>query len=83
MVSLERKGANQSGEVNYTLAGDQMVVGLAEVVVEVSGQQTMAPTTQDLEVLAGDELVVAGIVTQADGRGRELAENPLERSNTV
>ena len=63
VVSLPRKNADQSGKVNYTLARNQMVVGLAEVVVKVSGEQTRTPATQEVEGLAGDELVVAGIVT--------------------
>lgn len=82
LVSLERKGAKESGEVDDTLAGNQMVVGLAKVVVEVSGEQTMAPTTQDVEGWAGCELIVAGVVTEADGGGGELTEHPIERGWT-
>ena len=59
-----------------------MVVGLAKVVVEVSGEQTMAPTTQDVEGWAGCELIVAGVVTEADGGGGELTEHPIERGWT-
>ena len=83
IVSLPRKGSDEGGKVNYTLAGNQMVVGLAEVVVNMSGEQAMSPTTQEVEGSAGGQMVVAGVVAQADGRGGELAENPIERSNAV
>ena len=50
--------------------------------MEVSGEQTMAPTTQDVEGWAGCELIVAGVVTEADGGGGELTEHPIERGWT-
>ena len=67
LVGFERKGPSESGEVDYTLARDQVVVGFAEVVVEVSGEQAMSLTTQDVEGLSRYELIVSGIVTESDG----------------
>ena len=63
LVGFPRKGPSESREVDYTLAKNQVVVEYTEVVVEVSGEQAMAPTTQDVEGSARHELVVARIVT--------------------
>ena len=62
LIALPGKSLSKPLPVNSALAGGQVVVTLATVVLDMSSQQAMPPAAKQIKCLAGGEPVVPGII---------------------